>query len=303
MGRVWTALVVFLWSLGSQAATFSVTSTADSGPGSLRQAITQANATAGNHTINIPVTGAIELLSALPELRANVAIVGPGRDELAVRRGTGATTAFRIYTVATNRNVTVRGMTMANGNGAIGGAVLNGGRLNLADVSLVGNYATNPFGDGGGGILNYGVLNVTNSLILTNRSDNWGGGLRNIQGSFVLHETLVAGNVGGGGAGVANNGGTGVVSRSTISGNYGFHGGAGIITYFGLTIVTNSTISSNFTQSSVGGAGLLTTYGQLSVSYSTIYGNQAPYSGRGGGVRNEVSGNSFIESSIVASND
>src|SRR5688572_2747413 len=110
MGRVRTALVVFLWSLGSQAATFSVTSSADSGPGSLRQAITQANATPGTHTINISTAGAIELLSALPELRANVTIVGPGRDELAVRRSTSAPTAFRIFTVATNRNVTVRGM-------------------------------------------------------------------------------------------------------------------------------------------------------------------------------------------------
>ena len=39
------------------AATFTVTTTADSGAGSLRQAITDANSSAGPHTIQFAIPG------------------------------------------------------------------------------------------------------------------------------------------------------------------------------------------------------------------------------------------------------
>ena len=52
-----SALGLCLAAAGS-AATFTVTSTADSGPGSLRQAITDANVGAGPHTIEFDVSGA-----------------------------------------------------------------------------------------------------------------------------------------------------------------------------------------------------------------------------------------------------
>src|SRR6266536_2707186 len=56
----------------SSAATFTVTNTSDSGPGSLRQAILDANAASGTDTIafNIPGTGVhtISPLSPLPSL-------------------------------------------------------------------------------------------------------------------------------------------------------------------------------------------------------------------------------------------
>jgi len=49
-----------------QAATFTITTTADTGAGSLRQAILGANAAAGDDTIDFAVTGTITLVSALP---------------------------------------------------------------------------------------------------------------------------------------------------------------------------------------------------------------------------------------------
>ena len=62
------------------AATLSVTNTDDSGPGSLRQAILDANATNGLDTIifQIPGTGVqtIELLAALPAITDPVVIDG-----------------------------------------------------------------------------------------------------------------------------------------------------------------------------------------------------------------------------------
>jgi len=62
------------------AATFTVTNTNDSGPGSLRQAITDANASLGLDTIafNIPGLGphTIQLLSGLPAILDPVVIDG-----------------------------------------------------------------------------------------------------------------------------------------------------------------------------------------------------------------------------------
>ncbi|MEX0800811.1 MAG: hypothetical protein WD379_06310 [Dehalococcoidia bacterium] len=52
----------------AQAATFTVTNTDDSGDGSLRQAIEDANAAAGADTIDFSVTGTITLASTLPDI-------------------------------------------------------------------------------------------------------------------------------------------------------------------------------------------------------------------------------------------
>ena len=62
----------------AMVATFTVTNTNDSGPGSLRQAITDANAAGdGPHTINFSVAGTIALASNLPAITvADVTIDG-----------------------------------------------------------------------------------------------------------------------------------------------------------------------------------------------------------------------------------
>src|SRR5262249_45645916 len=78
-------------------AVFPVTTLADSGAGSLRQAILDANATPGDDTIPVQVNGAISLAGALPDLNSNLDLQGPGADLPTVRRSTGGT--YRIFTV------------------------------------------------------------------------------------------------------------------------------------------------------------------------------------------------------------
>ena len=77
------------------AATFTVTNTNDSGAGSLRQAITDANAAAGADTIAFNISGVgvqtINVLSSLPNIAAPLTIDGytqPGSsaNTLAARR-------------------------------------------------------------------------------------------------------------------------------------------------------------------------------------------------------------------------
>lgn len=82
------ALLVVLWLCPALNATFfTVTNTNDSGPGSLREAIVQANSHQGPHTVSMSgLSGRIELQSGLPPITVNVTINGPGADVLTLTR-------------------------------------------------------------------------------------------------------------------------------------------------------------------------------------------------------------------------
>ncbi|MDQ3625942.1 MAG: hypothetical protein M3372_02280 [Verrucomicrobiota bacterium] len=73
-------LAVFTFVLHAPAAVFTVTSTANTGVGSLRQAITDANDAAGADVINFNIQGTgvqvIALSSALPVITGSVTIDG-----------------------------------------------------------------------------------------------------------------------------------------------------------------------------------------------------------------------------------
>jgi hypothetical protein len=81
---------------------------------SLRGAISAANA--GDDTIDIGVSGEVNLTAVLPNLSTNIEIVGPGADQFTVRRADTAEN-FRIFTVTGDTtNVTISGITISNGN-------------------------------------------------------------------------------------------------------------------------------------------------------------------------------------------
>src|SRR5215207_109591 len=80
---------------------------------SLRAAIQQANTTAGTDTINISVSGTINLAGALPVINTNMTVNGPGSGQLTVRRDTGG--VYRIFTVSSAATVAISGLTVTNG--------------------------------------------------------------------------------------------------------------------------------------------------------------------------------------------
>src|SRR4051794_8733830 len=72
-------------------AVYTVFNANDAGPGSLRDAITQADTTAAADAINFDpayfnTPRTISLLSALPNVSQDLAITGPGASALTVRR-------------------------------------------------------------------------------------------------------------------------------------------------------------------------------------------------------------------------
>jgi autotransporter-associated beta strand protein len=179
----WAASVVVLSAPGF-AQTFSVTNAADSGAGSLRQAILNANAYGGNATININAgVGTIRLASALPILSNpnGTRINGNGNtlDANGVTRGlflgvTAGETAGSGLSATTAAEWVVGDLTIRNGwaqggnggggggggAGLGGGIFVNAGSATLSNVSLRDNYAVggdgttstgaNAWGGGGG---------------------------------------------------------------------------------------------------------------------------------------------------------
>jgi hypothetical protein len=300
-----------------RAATITVTNINDSGAGSLRQALADAN---DGDTINFSVTtpASITLTSGELLVDKSVTINGPGADQLSVD-GNAASTVFHISPHIT---VTISGLTITNGRGSIlvptgedylaGGGIYNDhATLTVNSCSVTGNSC--PDYCYGGGIENNGTwydpatLTITNSTISGNSADSGGGGILNDgsehgSATLTIDNTIISGNsaniVGGGGGGIYNYGlygsATLIVNNSTLSGNsggdYGHGGGirnegsGGSAT---LTI-TNSILSGN-SAGTGGGAVFQYIYGgsaTMSVSNSTLSDNSA---NSGGGILNNQS--------------
>ncbi len=125
----------------SPTPTIIVTNTNDSGPGSLRQALADAN---DGDVIGFAVTGTIGLTSGELLVAKNITISGPGAENLAVN-GNGENTVFHI---APGETVTISGLTITNGYTTdSGGGIHNDhAALTLNDCTVTGNQ--------GGGIYN-----------------------------------------------------------------------------------------------------------------------------------------------------
>jgi hypothetical protein len=167
------------------AATFTVTSTADAGPGTLRQAIIDANAAAGADTIEFNIVGSgvhtITPATALPQITGPVTIDGytqPGASPNTNGPDLGTNAVLLIEIDGTNTGAlntdAILWLTNAADGSAIRGLVLNraassGIRIAGTDgVVIEGNFiGTNPAGTAGLGnffagiLLNDGPSNVT----------------------------------------------------------------------------------------------------------------------------------------------
>ena len=302
-------------------ATFVVTNTDDAGAGSLRDAIERANLDPAQDTIEFgpAVTGTITLTSALPELSTDVVLSGPGPSALTVaRRGVLGSPLFRIFTVPTDADVRISGLSIAGGQAVDGGGLSNSGTLLITDCVIRGNHGIgvpnpdNPtISSSGfaGGIFNLGTLTIIDSTVGGNSASGGfdfgaGGGIGN-RGTLTILNSTIAGNAAGGGRGSGGEGGgifnSGMltIANSTFSdnraGSSASMGGGlgGAIFNSGELTIVSSTFSSNvaaayFVQFSGQGGGI-SNGGMLTIASSTFSGNVAEGSGdsgSGGGIIN-----------------
>ena len=285
-------------------ATFAVTNLLDGPvnaagelPGSLRQAIFDANQAPGADDVDLTgVSGVLSLSSGALNITGPVEINGPGQASLTI----DSAHASRIFNIddpsVSNESfpVTIQGMTLTRGL-ASGGPGNGGGAIRaLGEISLtIANAAvTNSIAGGSGGAVDAYELELVNSTVSGN-SGGSGGGVSgfsvNITNSSVENNTATYGP-GGGIAGQAVQ-----VLTSTISGNstagLGAYGGG--IGAYGNISVTNSTITGNTTTGNTlygyylsrasHGGGVASYAGNITLTNSTVSGNSVTGGGALGG--------------------
>jgi hypothetical protein len=296
---VLAAVAALLPVTSAAADPYPVTSLADSGPGSLRQAIEEANVHPGEDSIPIDVTGTIELSSELPAVTGLVEIVGPGADSLTIERD--AVDEFCIFRFM-NAEASLSGVTITGGVAPQGGGILNDfANLTLTRVVVTGNEAVAEDGGlaeaQGGGIRSFGWLVVRESVIRDNAATASNGSARTVaQGGGILASDFK-------------------LERSTVSGNsveaFGEGGeeavalGAGLVVLGKTVMVQESTVSGNSALATGGavrsearGGGL---QGRtLSLSSSTVTGNSVTADGPAFGANIAFDSGTLIRNTIVA---
>ena len=263
----------------SPTPTLIVTNTNDSGPGSLRQALADAN---DGDVIGFAVTGTIGLTTGELLVTKSITISGPGAENLAVN-GSGQSTVFHIVPGET---VTISGLTITNGHASdSGGGIYNDHAvLILNNCTISDNSAT---GNLGGGIHNDGknighaTLQINNSLI----TNNTGG---------IYNDALQAGTA------------TLVINYSTLSNNK--NGEAINNDGWSCTFCGNGTTSVQVINSSItgnpGGA-IYSDTGRENCGVScpvTVSITNSTISGNGGGVHNSTLSDTVVSNSTISDN-
>ncbi|WP_425397045.1 choice-of-anchor Q domain-containing protein [Aeoliella sp.] len=260
-------------------ATFAVTNLDDSGVGSLRDAIAQANTQAGADEIvfeGVATSGTIALISGELEITESLSIVGPGQDAL---------------TIDAQHSSRVMSFTASTGD------------LGLSGVTITRGYSGG--GSNGGGIqfLSDGVVTLSYSSITDSHAAVYGGGIYTDAGSVSLSESTVSGNstVTGDGGGIHSRSGNITIAGSLLSKNEAGADGGGVYAISGEVVVTNSTITENTTRgNSSRGAGIFSNLGDVSLTGSALSGNYTR--GRdadGGGIKTLSGDVSITDGSII----
>ncbi|MBA2244683.1 MAG: right-handed parallel beta-helix repeat-containing protein [Gemmatimonadetes bacterium] len=249
-------------SVSQVASNCVVTTTEDSGAGSLREAI--ANASCGEIGFALAYPATIALTTGELLIGRSVDINGPGADRLIIARD--AVDYFRVIHVEAGATVTISGVTVTAGvSYGPGGAIRNSGTMTVANSVVTRNEGTQ-----GGGIFNDGVFELVSSTLSDNDA-SYGGGFVN-RGVARLIGSTIFGNT------AWDDPGGGV-----------FNGANGEMT------IINSTISGN--QAPWDPSGGIQNYSSMVLQHSTVTGNRGRW---GGGIGSGP--NLLIENSIVAGN-
>jgi 1-phosphatidylinositol phosphodiesterase len=234
-----------------------VTNTNDAGPGSLRQAVLDANMASPNST-SFP--NAYADIRFAPGLSGQTITLTSGQLVSCLRTRIDASSLAAGIKVSGNNASRV--LEVAAGNSVV-----------LDSLTIMNGRVTGGIPNNGGGVLCRGNLIMNRCTLSGNRSDISGGALFvGSGGSATLNECTVGGNqsllsVGGG----ISSGGTLILNQCTVSGNSAGANAGGIVSSFGTLALNHCTVSGN---SSFSPGGLSVANGvSCTVANSIIAGN------------------------------
>jgi hypothetical protein len=285
--------------------TLVVTNDLDSGPGSLRDAIEQANANASVADVIVfdptffSTPRTITLGSGQLVISDPVTVAGPGAGLVTVdAAGLSRILTIDVGAAEWGQTVKLTGLTLANGftNDGNGAGIVNESAALVLDSCVVSGSKTDFF-SGGAIVLNsiYAPLTLINTTLTENAAFQGAGiyvfgGIPSIPGSLTvtLENSTVSKNAtafGGGGAGIlVDAGGAVVIRNSTVASNTADGNGGGVyVNGGGRLTVENSTFSANASKSPFQGGGALFFTGDAlgAITNSTISGNTADESAGG----------------------
>ena len=251
--RVWLFVLLFAFAASPLAATeHVVTSNADSGAGSLRQAIADAadgdtitfNLSAGQETITI----SSELVISWKSVSIQGQNLAVGGSPITIQVTSPGVSGFCVFDLSnTGKAVTLLDLTIKGGDvaGTGGGIKLYYGTLNLERVTITGSSA----GFGGGIYCNNAVLTLTDSTVSdATATVDYGGGI------CAYYSTVS-------------------IERCTFHGNHANTRGGAVYSSFSTTTIGNSTFSGN-TCNGPGGA-IFVLFENITIDSCTIANNHS----------------------------
>lgn len=229
--------------------TNAVTTLADSGAGSLRQAIADS---LDGETIVIRTGGTIALTNGELVVSNRLAIIGPGATNLAIS-GCGSN---RVFNISSNATVTISDISICNGkapngsagsnagpgvSGSHGGGIFNAGYLEMIRSTIVNNHAGAGGRGGNGGTGGRGGIGGRGGR---GADGGNGGGVYNT-GSLILTSCIFASNTAGGGGDGGNGGSCDAAGLGGSGGNGGTGGIGGGVYSAGSLSLSSCTFDSN----------------------------------------------------------
>ena len=284
-----------LFAPAADAATFTVTDPGDAGAGTLRDAISQANADAVVDDINFSVTGPITLTTGDIDITEPVNLNGPGAQTLTISGNDND----NIFYISTDEQepVLISGLTLRDGNSGTGGGAIEfyDATLTIRDSVLTSNETSS----GPGGAIETqdgGTLISENSVFSDNIANGQGGAIW-LDANVAAHrfsDTTITGNTAGddgGGLVFYSLYNPALIERSTISGNTATDSAGGLLLYNahepalplydGSFVMRDTTISGNTAGEDGGGIFLYEIENTVDIENSTVSGNTATDDGGG----------------------
>ena len=313
--KFYRILTFLIWGLAasailSNAATYTVTTTANAGPGSLRDAIRTANNNPGHDTIQFSRLGVfstpqtIRLTTGELEITDRLTIVGPGLSSRRVtisgdadNSGTPTAADSGIFdigpTTGTIFLVEISNLTLTDAE--------NDAAIEIDDTenTTIENCTISNSNSGGIDFFNFPVtfaptLTIIDSEISDNTTTFGGGGIYLRGVALTMSGTVVTNNTAGGDGGGIYSDETFSATDCVFSNNTAIEGGG--LSLGGISTLTDCTIEENVANR-IGGGGI-DANGDLTIQNTTISGNSATTGG--GGI--EANGDLTIQNSTISGN-